>query len=44
MSRFIHTELKSDWESSDLESDSEKTETKLDAELTAKLEKSDYDE
>ena len=43
MSRFINTELKSDSESSDLELDSEKIETKFDAELIAKLEKSDFD-
>ena len=41
MSRFINTELKSDSESSDLEADSEKIETKFDAELMAKLGKSD---
>ena len=43
MSRFINTELKSDSDSSDLEPDSEKIETKFDAELMAKLEKSDSD-
>ena len=43
MSRFINTELKSDSESSDLEPDSEKIGTKVDAELMAKLEKSDSD-
>ena len=43
MSRFINTELKSDSVSSDLEPDSEKIGTKFDAELMAKLEKSDSD-
>ena len=37
MSRFINTELKPDWESSDLELDSEE-ESKFGAELMAKLE------
>ena len=43
MSRFINTELKSDSEWSDLEPDLEKLRTKFDAELMAKLEKSDSD-
>ena len=43
MSRFINTELKSDSEPSDSGSNSEKIGTKFDAELMAKLEKSDSD-
>ena len=43
MSRFINTELKSDSESSDLDSDSEKIGAKVDNELKAKLEKSGSD-
>ena len=38
MSRFINTELKSDYDSSDSELDSEKIGSKFDAELIAKLE------
>ena len=38
MSRFINTELKSDWDSSDSDLDSEKVGKKFDAELMAKLE------
>ena len=38
MSRFINTELKSDYNSSDSELDSEKIVSKFDAELIAKLE------
>ena len=44
MSRFINTELKSDSESSGLEPYLEKLGTKFDAELMAKLEKSDSDQ
>ena len=43
MSRFINTELKSDSESSDLDSDSEKIGAKVDNELMTKLEKSGSD-
>ena len=43
MSRFINTELKSDSESSDLDSDSEKIGANVDNELMAKLEKSGSD-
>ena len=43
MSRFINTELKSDSESSDLDSDSEKTGAKVDKKLMTKLEKSGSD-
>ena len=43
MSRFINTELKSDSESSDSDLDSEKVGSKFDAELMAKLEKSESD-
>ena len=38
MSRFINTELKSDYNSSDSELDSQKIVSKFDAELIAKLE------
>ena len=43
MSRFINTELKSDWVSSDSDLDSEKIGAKVDNELIAKLEKSGSD-
>ena len=43
MSKFINTELKSDSESSDSDLDSEKVGSKFDAELMAKLEKSESD-
>ena len=43
MSRFINTELKSDSESSCLELDSERIGSKFEAELMAKLEKSNSD-
>ena len=43
MPRFVNTELKSDSESSDSDLVSEKVGWKFDAELMAKLEKSDSD-
>ena len=43
MSRFIDTELKSDWVLSDSDLDSEKIGAKVDNELIAKLEKAGSD-
>ena len=43
MSRFINTELKLGYESSDSDSDSEKIGARIDNELMTKLEKSDSD-